>query len=257
MVVMTSDHGDMLGERGLWYKMSPFEPSVRVPLFVSAPGVGRDGASLCRCRCWTSRRPWWSSAAAPRGRRRRDRWPEPRRRPARRIRWRARDVALEYLAEGVRSPQVTLVRGGHNGWSLRRTGCCSTSQTDPAGVPTSPSIPSRQRTSPRRRPRPTALEPRQLDAEVRASQSRRRAVAAALARRGAGLDNPSPDDAASRYIGTGRGSRRRWSARAGCDAARRLERRSRLPVDAGAQEVVGESGRPGCRLAPPSALPRW
>lgn len=37
VVVLTSDHGDMLGERGLWYKMSFFEGSVRVPLVVSAP----------------------------------------------------------------------------------------------------------------------------------------------------------------------------------------------------------------------------
>ncbi len=38
VVIVTSDHGDMLGERGLWYKMSFFEGSVRVPLVVSAPG---------------------------------------------------------------------------------------------------------------------------------------------------------------------------------------------------------------------------
>jgi choline-sulfatase len=37
-VVLTADHGEMLGERGLWYKMSFFEPSARVPLLVSAPG---------------------------------------------------------------------------------------------------------------------------------------------------------------------------------------------------------------------------
>jgi choline-sulfatase len=38
VVILTSDHGDMQGERGLWYKMSFFEGSVRVPLVVSAPG---------------------------------------------------------------------------------------------------------------------------------------------------------------------------------------------------------------------------
>jgi choline-sulfatase len=38
VVILTSDHGDMLGERGLWYKMSFFESSVRVPLVVCAPG---------------------------------------------------------------------------------------------------------------------------------------------------------------------------------------------------------------------------
>ncbi|KAK0356040.1 hypothetical protein LTR94_006288 [Friedmanniomyces endolithicus] len=37
IVVFSGDHGDMLGERGLWYKMSYFESSVRVPMLWSYP----------------------------------------------------------------------------------------------------------------------------------------------------------------------------------------------------------------------------
>lgn len=37
IVIFTSDHGEMLGEHNLWYKMSWFEWSARVPLIVRAP----------------------------------------------------------------------------------------------------------------------------------------------------------------------------------------------------------------------------
>jgi choline-sulfatase len=37
IVLLFADHGDMLGERGLWYKMNFFEPACRIPLIVHAP----------------------------------------------------------------------------------------------------------------------------------------------------------------------------------------------------------------------------
>lgn len=45
IIIVTADHGDMLGERGLWYKMNFFERSARVPLVMVGPGIrkGRAG----------------------------------------------------------------------------------------------------------------------------------------------------------------------------------------------------------------------
>ena len=37
VILFVSDHGDMLGERGLWFKMCFYEGSSRVPLMVSSP----------------------------------------------------------------------------------------------------------------------------------------------------------------------------------------------------------------------------
>lgn len=37
IIVFSGDHGDMLGERSLWYKMSWFENSSRVPMIVNCP----------------------------------------------------------------------------------------------------------------------------------------------------------------------------------------------------------------------------
>jgi choline-sulfatase len=37
----TSDHGDMMGEHGLWFKNTAFDASSRVPLIVSGPGIQR------------------------------------------------------------------------------------------------------------------------------------------------------------------------------------------------------------------------
>ena len=37
VIMVLADHGDMLGERGLWYKMNFFENACRIPLIVHAP----------------------------------------------------------------------------------------------------------------------------------------------------------------------------------------------------------------------------
>jgi len=39
VILFVSDHGDMLGERGLWFKMSFYEGSSRVPMMMTAPNM--------------------------------------------------------------------------------------------------------------------------------------------------------------------------------------------------------------------------
>ena len=38
-ILFVSDHGDMLGERGLWFKMTFFEGSARVPMMIAGEGI--------------------------------------------------------------------------------------------------------------------------------------------------------------------------------------------------------------------------
>ena len=48
VIIATSDHGDMLGDRGTFFKMSFFERSARVPLIMAGPGVAnRSVANVC------------------------------------------------------------------------------------------------------------------------------------------------------------------------------------------------------------------
>lgn len=39
IVMFTSDHGDMLGEHGMWFKRTFFDGSVKIPLMISWPGT--------------------------------------------------------------------------------------------------------------------------------------------------------------------------------------------------------------------------
>lgn len=43
VVVFASDHGEMLGDRGQWYKRSPYRSSAGVPLVAAGPGVESRG----------------------------------------------------------------------------------------------------------------------------------------------------------------------------------------------------------------------
>ena len=109
IVLFVSDHGDMLGERGLWYKMSFLEGSARVPLMISAPGMepGLDetpvsAIDVCATLCdlagvdISELAPWTTGETlVPLGQGGRRDTP----------------VAMEYAAEASQSPLVALRRG--------------------------------------------------------------------------------------------------------------------------------------------------
>lgn len=49
VVILCTDHGDMIGERGLWYKMSFYDWSARIPLIMAGPGVPRGRRVRSHC----------------------------------------------------------------------------------------------------------------------------------------------------------------------------------------------------------------
>jgi len=48
VVIFSSDHGDMIGERGMWFKKTLFNPAIQVPLIISHPTYkpGRQSAPV-------------------------------------------------------------------------------------------------------------------------------------------------------------------------------------------------------------------
>jgi choline-sulfatase len=112
-VIFTADHGEMLGERGLWYKMSFFEPSARVPLIVSTPGRVAPGR-IPEPVSLLDLAPTLLELGAPARLAALDLdgfslWPLLEGRAERR----PDAVVGEYLAEGVTSPAVMIRRGPH------------------------------------------------------------------------------------------------------------------------------------------------
>ncbi|MBT8456758.1 MAG: choline-sulfatase [Alphaproteobacteria bacterium] len=106
VIVFVSDHGDMLGERGLWFKMSFYEGSARVPLMIAAPGMapGRVAApvstiDLCPTLCeiagvsMEAVAPWTEGESLV---------------PLGQGAERTSPVAMEYAAEGSNAPLVSL-----------------------------------------------------------------------------------------------------------------------------------------------------
>ncbi|MFK5689296.1 choline-sulfatase [Ornithinimicrobium sp. LYQ92] len=123
VVVLTSDHGDMLGEKGLWYKMSPYEQSSRVPLILRGPpGLVRPGRYANPVSLLDLLPTLVEVAGATVSGEAADDEPEAEaeagmsllesvRRELAGAAPQDRDIFLEYLAEGTHHPQVTLVHG--------------------------------------------------------------------------------------------------------------------------------------------------
>ncbi len=108
-IVFASDHGDMLGERGLWFKMCFYEGSARVPLMIAAKGVapGRHDAptsnlDVCPTLCDIAGidigaiAPWTDGQSLL---------------PLTRGAARTAPVLMEYAAEGSYAPMVAIREG--------------------------------------------------------------------------------------------------------------------------------------------------
>ena len=180
VVVFVSDHGDMLGERGLWFKMSFYEGSARVPMMISVPGM--EGAQVaapvsnidvCPTLCdlagvdMSEVMPWTEGESLV---------------PVMQGGERVSPVAMEYAAEASYAPLVCLRRG-----KWKYTDCTLDPEqlfdleADPhelvnlAGAPEQAEIMEEFRTAAARR-----WDLGRFDAEVRQSQARRWVVYEAL-----------------------------------------------------------------------------
>jgi choline-sulfatase len=105
-IIFVSDHGDMLGERGLWFKMSFYDGSSRVPLMIASPKMDPihintpvSTMDLCPTLCdlagisMEKVLPWTTGESLI---------------PLMRGEARTNPAAMEYAAEGSYAPMVSL-----------------------------------------------------------------------------------------------------------------------------------------------------
>jgi len=180
IILFVSDHGDMLGERGLWFKMSFFEGSARVPLMISAPqmepGLITDPVSnidICPTLCdlagvdMSEVAPWTTGqSVVPQGQ-----GVE-----------RTEPVAMEYAAEASYAPMVSLRYGK---WKYNRCALDPDQlfdlDADPQELTNLADAPAHKGTLDQLRAKSEArwnLD--QFDADIRISQARRWVVYEAL-----------------------------------------------------------------------------
>ena len=203
IVMVIADHGEMLGERGLWYKMSFHEAAARVPLIVHAPGrfaAGRIAAAVSLADLLPTLAEIAGDGQAPAyatpldGR---SLLPHLSRSDGH------DEVIGEYLAEGVVAPMVMLRRNGHKFIHtpgdpdlLFDVAADPDEQTNLAVDPAHAATVATYREEVARRWDIPALH-----AQVLASQRRRRLVAAALRHgRQTAWDWLPPRDASQMYV---------------------------------------------------------
>ncbi|MEL7131432.1 MAG: choline-sulfatase [Pseudomonadota bacterium] len=180
IILFVSDHGDMLGARGLWFKMSFYEGSARVPLMISAPsmdpGIVTDPVSnidVCPTLCdlagvdMSEVMPWTTGQSlVPQGQ-----GVE-----------RTQPVAMEYAAEASYAPMVSLRYGK---WKYNRCALDPDQlfdlEADPHELTNLADVPAHQGTLTQLKAKADARwDLDRFDADVRASQARRCVVYEAL-----------------------------------------------------------------------------
>jgi len=201
VIVFTSDHGDMLGERGLWYKMNFLEGSARIPLMIAAPAVSParhdtpvSALDVCPTLCDLAGLDMAAIAPFTDGQ---SLLPLTRGIP------RSEPVVMEYAAEASQSPLIALRAGRY-----KYTNCAIDPEqlfdlaTDPDELRDLFDVPAHAETLEQFRRTAAALwDLERFDAEVRASQARRRVVNDALrAGRYTPWDHQPSLNAADRYM---------------------------------------------------------